>query len=181
MKKIDLYLQKKRLQKTQPYISSETSVLDIGSSNGEIFNFYKDKGINLNGIGVDPNLHEDIDLEGYSLIKDYFPSVKIKGKFNVITALAVMEHIPQDIMPSFIQACKKNLSENGRVIITVPHPFIDVILYFLKSLRLIDGMETEQHYGLKIKTMKKLFIENGFKLEKHKYFQFGLNNLLVFK
>jgi 2-polyprenyl-3-methyl-5-hydroxy-6-metoxy-1,4-benzoquinol methylase len=181
MKKIDLYLQKKRLQKTEPYISSKTSVLDIGSNNGDLFQFYKDKGININGIGVDPNIQEDKDVDGYSLVKDYFPSAKINGKFNVITALAVMEHIPEDNIPSFIQSFKNSLLEDGRVIITVPHPLVDVILYFLKLFRLIEGMETEQHYGLKIKTMKKLFSENGFKLEKHKYFQFGLNNLFVFK
>lgn len=181
MKKIDLYLQKKRLQKTQPYITESTSILDVGSNNGDLFTFYKLQGINLSGVGIDPNMREEKEVDGYILVKDYFPSEKVNEKFDIITILAVIEHIPEDIMPDFLKACKNSLNEGGRVIITVPHPLVDVILFFLKLFRLIEGMETEQHYGLKIKTMKKLFRENGFILEKHKYFQLGLNNLFVFR
>lgn len=114
-------------------------------------------------------------------MRDYFPSPKVTGTFDVITILAVIEHIPESHMDTFIQACKGSLNEGGVIIITVPHPFVDVILHVLGWLKLIDGMETDQHYGLKISTMKELFHKNGLQLVRHRYFQFGLNNLFIFK
>ena len=181
MKKIDLYLQDKRLQKTEPYITKGKSVLDIGSNNGDLFHYYKKKGIQIQGVGIDPNCIEEKQTETFSLVRDYFPSPKVTGKFDVITILAVIEHIPESQMNTFIQACKESLREDGVIIITVPHPFVDGILHVLGWLRLIDGMETDQHYGLKISTMKKLFQQNGLQLVRHRYFQFGLNNLFIFK
>ena len=181
MKKIDLYLQNKRLQKTEPYISSGKTVLDIGSNNGDLFTYYIKKGIQIQGIGIDPNCIEEKQHETFSLVRDYFPSLKVTGKFDVITILAVIEHIPEKEMGTFIQACKDSLNEGGVIIITVPHPFVDIILHVLGWLKLIDGMETDQHYGLKISTMKKLFQQNGLQLLRHTYFQFGLNNLFIFK
>jgi hypothetical protein len=66
-------------------------------------------------------------------------------------------------------------------VITVPSPLVDPILDVLRALRVLDGMETEQHYGFKPSETKRLFGDAGFVLEKHEKFELGLNELFVFR
>jgi len=180
MKKIDIFLQRERIKTTIPYIQNGMSVLDIGCSNGELFELYREKDIEISGIGLDPDIESDIIKKNYQLIKDSFPSSKVSGTFDVITALAVLEHISDEKIDEFIYSCKKHLKANGKVIITVPHPFVDTILKVLIFLKIIDGMEAEQHHGFDIQRVAGLFEKCGFNLLKHKRFQFGMNNLFVF-
>lgn len=163
-----------------PYIQKGMSVLDIGCSNGELFELYREKDIEISGIGLDPDIESDVIKKNYQLIKDSFPSLKVSGMFDVITALAVLEHIPDDKIDEFINSCKKKLKTNGKIIITVPHPFVDTILKVLIFFKIIDGMEAEQHHGFDIQRISGLFEKCGFKLIMHKRFQLGLNNLFVF-
>lgn len=163
-----------------PYINNGMSVLDIGCSNGELFQNLISEGLNFKGVGVDPDIKEDLFYENYKLFKDVFPSGKISGKFDIITALAVLEHIPENEINLFIESCKNCLNDEGKIILTVPHQFVDKILKVLESIKIIDGMETGQHYGFDSSKTVMFFSRNGLKLIKHKYFQLGLNNLFVF-
>ncbi|MCJ7826165.1 hypothetical protein MUP56_00945, partial [Patescibacteria group bacterium] len=74
-----------------------------------------------------------------------------------------------------------HLNSQGILIITVPSSRADKILSILLSLHLIDGMALEDHFGLNVKTVVSTFTSCGFELVHHKYFQFGLNNLFIFK
>lgn len=154
--------------------------MDLGCGEGALFKLCEKKGIEFFGIGIDSSLQGDIIKNNYTLLKDSFPSSRIKNKFDIITVLAVFEHIPENEIEQFVLSCKERLNSGGKIILTIPHPFVDFLLQILKFLRLIDGMELQQHHKYDIKRTIGLFERKGFKLLQHKTFQFGLNNLFVF-
>ena len=101
--------------------------------------------------------------------------------FDAITLLAVLEHIPESEMAAFSKALGDKLAPGGFLVITVPGPAVDHILAALKTLRLIDGMSLEEHHGFKTEQTPAIFEAVGLSLVTHRRFQFGLNNLFVFK
>jgi hypothetical protein len=111
-----------------------------------------------------------------------FPNDSISGSsFNIITALAVLEHIPKEQLETFVDNCYRHLEPGGLMVLTVPSKEVDYILNVLISLRILHGMEVEQHYGYDTGRTVPLFTSKGFELVKHKKFQLGLNNLFVFR
>jgi SAM-dependent methyltransferase len=180
MKALDKYLQRVRINKAKKYIKKGDSVLDIGSVDGIMFE--KWEGYISHGVGVDPTLKETIKTDFYQLYPGYFPNACPKGiKFNAITLLAVLEHIPTSEQKSLAENCHQYLKEGGRLIITVPSPQVDQILEILLKLKLIEGMSLEEHYGYKPEDTEQIFSSPMFKLLKKEKFQLGLNNLFVFE
>jgi 2-polyprenyl-3-methyl-5-hydroxy-6-metoxy-1,4-benzoquinol methylase len=194
MKTIDRILQKWRMSKALQHIPAGSRLLDIGCFDGSFFVY---AGNRLNsGLGIDPLLIEDTVAEreartlsiethrdSITLVKGFFPKDIPAGteKFDVITALAVFEHIPEEMLQDFVAACHSWLNDKGLVILTVPSPFVDKILVVLSKLRLIDGMSLEEHHELPVEGICNLYTNNAFTLLKHSTFQLGLNNLFVFR
>lgn len=181
MKWLDYYLQNQRFKAAARHISPGSNILDIGSNRGEFFLFLKKK--NIKGTGIDPEAPELSSHlpEGVSLISGNFPSEKLKDKkYDYITALAVFEHIPDEHQQVFLESCHRYLTENGRMIITVPSPLVDHIIHLLRFLKIVDAMSIEQHHGFLPKQVVPLFQKAGFKLLLARKFELGLNNLFVF-
>lgn len=183
MKYLDRFLRDWRINKCCSYIRNNDKVLDIGCLDGTLFKVLEHKGIN-NSIGLDPLLKKKIVTNNYTLLPGKFPEGLNKTnnkQFDAIVLLAVLEHIPRIAQQQLNSEFKTLLNPLGRIIITVPSPFVDYILYVLNKLKLIDGMSVEEHYGFKVAEVPELFNKNDFKLIKHKKFQLGLNNLFVFE
>jgi hypothetical protein len=180
MKFLDKYLQNVRIKKAQKYIRKNDIVLDIGSADGVMFE--KWKGFIKAGFGIDPILSAEVKTDFYSLIPGFFPyDCPSDQSYDVITMLAVLEHIPTNQQITLEEHCFNRLNKNGRVIITVPSPRVDIILNLLKKLRLIDGMSLDEHFGFRPEHTTQLFTEKHFKIIDKKKFQFSLNNLFVFE
>lgn len=181
MKFLDRFLRDWRIKMTTPYIRANDSVLDIGCFDASLFKKLKTKPI-AQSIGIDPLLVESIQMDNYILLPGKFPDDLPSDKtFDSITMLAVLEHIPKAEQNQLKDNCYTYLNTKGRIIITVPSPFVDHILWVLSKLRLIDGMSLEEHYGFKVADVPLIFNSKQFKLIKHKRFQLGLNNLFVFE
>ena len=135
------------------------------------------------GIGIDPFLDNIIKTDRYILLPGYFPdALKKEEKFDAITMLAVIEHIPKKKLSELANIITKYLHQAGKLIITVPSPKVDHIIDLLMFLKILDGMDVDAHYGYDYTETEKIFTENGFlKLIKHQKFQLGLNNLFVFE
>jgi SAM-dependent methyltransferase len=119
---------------------------------------------------------------GATLVRGSFPDdLPDCAPFDVITMLAVLEHVPRDRQQAFASACAKYLRPGGRLVITVPSPRVDAILSVLKTLRLVDGMSLEEHYGFDPDATPSIFASHGFDAVERRRFQFGLNNLFVFR
>ncbi len=166
---------------TLPYIKANDTVLDIGCFDNSLLEKLKSKPINFS-FGLDPLLESSVITENYKLLPGRFPeNLPEEVTFNCIAMLAVLEHIPTQEQHKLSVDYYKHLKPKGRVIITVPSPFVDYILLVLSKLRLIDGMSLEEHYGFKIEDVPIIFNKEHFKLINHKRFQLGLNNLFVFE
>lgn len=181
MKFLDRFLRDWRIMTAIPYVRANDKVLDIGCFDATMFTKLSAKPIK-DSIGIDPLLKKVVKAENYTLLSGTFPEDLPKtNTFNCITMLAVLEHIPKEDQLKLSKDCFNYLEPSGRVIITVPSPLVDHILWVLSKLRLIDGMSLEEHYGFKVEDVPLIFNSKQFKLIKHKRFQLGLNNLFVFE
>jgi SAM-dependent methyltransferase len=176
MRGFDRLLQNWRARKARPWIAAGAQVLDIGCHQGE---FLASLGDRIGpSVGLDP-LTEPQETPRYRLVRDLFraPTPFADASFDAIVMLATLEHIV-DKEP-LARECWRLMRPGGRVIITVPSGFVDVIVHLLCKVRLADGMSLEEHHGYDPRTTPQVFGRFGFALEKWRRFQLGLNHLFV--
>jgi SAM-dependent methyltransferase len=180
MKPLDRLLQRWRISKARPFIAPGSRVLDIGCADGELFRRIPEVA---EGVGVDPDLPAAAPSSPRAIfLRGLFPQVLPDDRpFDVITLLAVLEHVPPDHQRGLALDCARHLKDGGHLVITVPSPFVDSILSALRFFRLIHGMALEQHYGYDPGQTAALFSVGGLEVIKVARFQLGLNNLFVFR
>jgi predicted SAM-dependent methyltransferase len=100
---------------------------------------------------------------------------------DVVTLLAVLEHLPPPEQASLAENCYDVLKPGGRIVVTVPSARVDDLLHVLAKLRLVDGMSMHEHYGFNAADTLRVFAEPRFKVVEYRKFQLGLNNLFVFE
>ena len=180
MKWLDYVIRDWRIRKALPHLTEAKVILDIGCGDGELCRILSKRGIV--GVGIDACVNETFEALGFEMISGSFPDALPNEKsFDAISMLAVLEHISEGQKLAFIKACHERLSTDGVVVLTVPSPKVDVLLIVLRFLRLVDGMAFEEHHGFNPAQVEPLFESVGFNLLAHKTFQFGLNNLFIFK
>jgi 2-polyprenyl-3-methyl-5-hydroxy-6-metoxy-1,4-benzoquinol methylase len=180
MKALDRALQGIRVRKVRPYIRAGARVLDIGCADGVLS---REAGPLNRYVGIDPDAPAAASSANVRFIRDTFPTSQLgpADLFDVITATAVLEHVPRDAQAGFAKACARHVEPGGYLAITVPAPVVDSILALLKSASILDGMKDEQHYGFDPDATPRVFEPHGFRLERHSRFELGLNHLFVFK
>lgn len=177
-KPLDEMLEFLRFTKVEPYIPQAATLLDIGAGDG---NFLRYLDGHLQGaVGVDSHLKQTVEFEMCYLVPGFFPyDFKANSTFDVITMMAVAEHIPMDVFSDVAKACWKYLKPEGQVIITVQHPRVEGFLDLLKALRIVEGFSMHEHYGFDPECLPRIF--NRWKLIKKERWGFGCNNLFIFK
>lgn len=180
MKYIDRVLQKWRIKKAAAFIKPGDCVLDIGSADGALFRLVGKLGPS---VGIEPHLETD-QMEpcpGIRVYRGHFPAaLPVPMTFDVITFLAVLEHIPPREQIILAGKCMSHLRPGGRVIVTVPSQAVDHVLAILKLIGAIEGMSLHQHYGFKASQTPGIFLPCGYRMIARRRFQLGLNNLFVF-
>ena len=176
----DKYLQAKRIDQARRFLSPGDRVLDIGSADGALFRTLDNLGSEC--LGIDPTLCEPVEGKNFQLLPGFFPQdMPPVGPFDAITMLAILEHYPEVGHTVLAEECGKLLRPGGRLIITVPSPHVDAILYVLKMMNLVHGMSLEEHYGYQVEKTCKIFGCPIFRFICRRKFQFGCNNLFVFE
>lgn len=178
MKTLDRFLQQWRVRKVAPFVRVGDRLLDIGCHDRTLIN--EVLGRIASATGVDSHV-EPLEDDKVRLLRGKFPDDFDfdHDAFDCISLLAVLEHV-QD--PKLLaRQCCRVLSPGGRVVLTVPHPFVDRILELLMLLRLVDGMAAEEHHGFDVKQTIPIFENAGLTLRAHRRFQLGLNQLFVFE
>lgn len=183
MKLLDKFIRDWRIKvalNNQPH--SMENVFDIGCDEGYLLTKISTKIERYDG--VDPRLNADIISECFELKTGFFPSVvgehQMQGRYDAIFALAVFEHFSENDIRQSATVISRMLAPKGRLIITVPHPFVDKILDVLMFFRLVEGQALEEHHGFDPEELLIYFSET-LKLVKRERFQFGLNNIFIFK
>lgn len=180
MTTLDKLLQKWRASKVAPYLSRQARVLDIGCGDGSLFRQFT--GRFREGIGIDPGLRRSVDDGSCRLIAGSFPgALRDSRPFDVITLLAVLEHVPPPEQAKLAGDIADRLKNGGHLVVTVPSPLVDPILNALRTLGLVHGMSLEQHYGFRTEQTPHIFGSKGLRLVRQRRFQLGLNNLFVFQ
>jgi SAM-dependent methyltransferase len=179
VKFLDRYLRDVRIAKARRFVNQGDVVVDVGCADGAMFERWA--GTIEYGYGVDPTLGEKKETGGYVLYPGVFPDDLPDVTCDVITMLAVLEHIPEDRQAETAAACHRVLNPGGRVVITVPSPKVDTILGALGRLRAVEGMSLEEHYGFDPAQTPRVFGPPDFRPVERRRFQLGLNNLFVFE
>ncbi|MGQ9847332.1 MAG: class I SAM-dependent methyltransferase [Bacteroidales bacterium] len=174
-------LRKMRINKVLPIIKKfkNPKLLDIGC--GRKAELLKSvEPYILKGVGIDFKAlpFETPKIKTIKMfLNDILPFEK--SAFDIVTMLAVLEHISDPI--PLAREINRVLCWDGILILTVPSKASKPILEFLSyKLNIVDQEEIRDH---KIyydrKDIEELFASAGFKLQSHKYFQFGMNNFCI--
>lgn len=177
---LETILREIRFYVTSKYIPQNSTVADFGCGfNGELLNKLskKIKG----GTGYDISVNK---TQKYSNIKLFKADINKRitrdnFKFDCITTLAVLEHVSDP--DSYIKNIATKLKPRGLLIITTPHKRSKSLLEILSlKLGLVSKDEILDHKNYFTEsTLKKIIIQNKFKLVELKTFEFGLNILCV--
>ncbi|MBI4580965.1 MAG: class I SAM-dependent methyltransferase [Planctomycetes bacterium] len=177
MRRLDEILRGWRIAKARPYIRPGDRLLDVGCHDGHLIRQLR--GRIGAAVGVDPEAQPG-PADGARFIRaEFLGAADLQdGQFDCVTLLAVLEHARDP--EALARECHRVLRTERRVLLTVPSPRVDAILWVLQGLRLIDGIYTDQHHGFDVEQTAAIFARAGFDLLTRQRFQFGLNNLLVF-
>jgi SAM-dependent methyltransferase len=178
MRVFDRVLQRWRARVARRWVRPGANVLDIGCHQGE---FLHQLGDAIGpSVGMDP-LATPPGGPHYQLVPQAFrePLPFADATFDAVVMLATLEHIT-DKAP-LARECYRLLRPAGRVILTVPSPWVDLAVMLLCRLRLADGMSLDEHHGFDPRATGPLFAQHGFTLECWRRFQLGLNHLFIFR
>lgn len=174
MTPLDRALQRVRERVAMRHIPRGARLLDVGCADGSLLRAVASRvnegvGIDVRAPIGDPRLH-----------RGRFPDdLHVEGPFDVITMLAVFEHLSETDRVRAVDACRLLLRPGGRVVVTVPAPVVDHIIDVLRAVRVLHGMDIEAHHGYRPQDTPRHFA--GFALRTHERFELGLNHLYVFE
>ncbi|HPK53250.1 MAG TPA: class I SAM-dependent methyltransferase [Smithellaceae bacterium] len=101
--------------------------------------------------------------------------------FDVVTMLAVLEHLAAPVV--LLKEIQRILKKEGRLVLTVPgkaaRPVLEFLAYRLKIISAGEIREHKKYYDRA--ELEELFSQCGMVIERHEYFQFGMNNFCIVK
>jgi SAM-dependent methyltransferase len=134
--------------------------------------------------GLDPALRGNLIANENMVLKrfDIEENIKLPFQddfFDVVTMLAVFEHIDPDMLVDVLEEIKRVLKKDGRFILTTPSPRSDKLLGLMTKLGLVSQEEINEHKTTYNNVSIARFLDRaGFKRKNMKfgYFEFFLNN-----
>lgn len=178
MRAIDRLLQRWRIREAVPFVHAGDRVLDVGCFDGALIDCVLPR-ISA-AVGVDP-LATPTQNGKVTILRGTFPGdTPLAGEsFDCITMLAILEHVEDPI--ALGDACARLLKPGGRLVLTVPHPFVDYIVHALVWVGASDPADLEGHHGFDVNQTEQIFVDAGFRLVVQRTFELGLNRLYVFE
>lgn len=177
------YLRDERLARIADYVVGE--VADIGCGPAMSYERNRDKIARYVGVDRDERLLEETgkqypDARFFTrdLDKD---ELDLPGKFDSIIMAAVIEHI-FNLKHLFLEA-KKHLKPGGTIVVTTPTIFGNDVVHRLGTfLGIFSQHAADDHIVVfNRKRLEILAREFGLDLERYERFEFGCNQLAVFR
>lgn len=160
-----------------PHVPPDAKVLDVGCGRAAAFLRAIAPRIQQ-GVGVDFKVKE-MQLENIQTVQlklaDQLPFAD--ASFDVVTMLAVLEHIEQE--KPILREIHRVLRPGGKLVLTVPSVWSQPVLEFLSyRLKIVDEAEIRDHkrYYNRRKLKQVLISETQFSSFDHRYFQLWMNN-----
>lgn len=178
MRAVDRLLRRWRIARAVDWVRAGDRLLDVGCFDRSLIDLVGERiesAVGIDGV-AEPSNEGRVRIERGFFPKDLEAEPE---SFDCITALAVLEHVHEP--GEFAEACHRLLAPGGRVVLTVPHPFVDKIVDALIFLRLADGMDIDEHHGFDVDETAPIFEGAGFHAVAATAFQLGLNRLFVFE
>ncbi|MFC1696814.1 class I SAM-dependent methyltransferase [Nanoarchaeota archaeon] len=181
---LEKFLAKERMKIANRFILPrfrKGKILDIGCGSIPLFLLNTKFGEKY---GIDPHVKEiknikemqvnnNLNLIRFDIEKESKLPFK-ENNFDVITMLAVFEHINPDKLIDVLKEVRKVLKLGGRFILTTPCTWTDKLLRFMVKLRLVSSEEMKDHKGAyNHKMIKSYLVKAGFKENKIKSFSFA--------
>jgi len=113
MKALDRLLQRWRIAVAAPWMPSGARVLDVGCADGALFDLLR--GRIAGGVGIDPDAPTTRTREGIRLVRGLFPADAPDERFDAITMLAVVEHLPASAHAAVGRTAARLLGAGGRL------------------------------------------------------------------
>jgi SAM-dependent methyltransferase len=180
LRPLDRFLRSWRIRKAGPFIRTRSRVLDVGCYDGALFSRFADRI--ERGVGVDPALMGSGRRGRFDFVADTFPTDRLGDeRFDVVTLLAVLEHVDASVLPAWRDACVQHLTPGGLIVATVPSPRVDDLLHVFGRLHLIAGMAVHEHHGFDPTDVPRLFAGSAMDPVVVEPFELGFNNLFVFR
>lgn len=162
-------LEEERLNMVVPYI--EGNLLDIGAGQNTLVKMYG------NGIGVDVFDWGDGALVIEDTSKLPFPD----HSFHTVTIIAALNHIPN--RKSVLHEVRRVIKQDGQLIITMIDPVLGGIghaIWWYSEDKARGGMIEGEVGGIWTHDLVLMCSEEGFSLQIHRKFLYGLNNFYLF-
>lgn len=144
---LENYLAKKRAKKADSLIldnQRKGRILDIGCGSYPYFlaktNFKEKFGIDpsVGNVGNEKIILKKIKVDESKLSFD-------KDYFDVVTMLAVIEHIEFEKLPAVLEEINRVLKKRGILIITTPAHWTETLLHLMGKVGLISAEEINEH------------------------------------
>ena len=184
---LEKLLSKKRMATANMLIGQTTAnrekILDIGCGVTPLFLIntrFQEK------FGVDPSVDISFQAQNLTLIKFDIENEPVlpfsDNNFDVVTMLAVFEHIEQHQLPQALREIRRVLKPGGIFILTTPCPWADKLLRGLAFFNIVSQEGMNEHKGAyNHKDLAKYLSQGGFDRKKMRfgYFELFLNSWAV--
>ncbi|MEI6142865.1 MAG: class I SAM-dependent methyltransferase [Mariniphaga sp.] len=138
----------------------ESLVVEVGSNDGYLLQYFKEKNINVLGIEPSANTAEVAIGKGIENIVDFFGSTlaeeKLKGRADLILGNNVLAHVP--VINDFIKGVRIALKPNGVCTFEFPH------LCKLIEFNQFDTIYHEHFSYFSLTTVKAIFEFEGLEI-----------------
>jgi len=144
---LDMFICRWRSRIARRFVRPGDRVLDFGCGHQALFLRSVQKDLKL-GIGLDYDADAGRPADNLEIRKFHFKDrLEFPDEtFDVVSILAVLEHIPLDQVDRLIAEFRRVLRPGGRVLITTPTPAAKPVLDFLAfRLHLISEPEIADH------------------------------------
>jgi 2-polyprenyl-3-methyl-5-hydroxy-6-metoxy-1,4-benzoquinol methylase len=118
----------------RPYVEmlrGREPVLDCGCGRGELLELLRDAGIEASGIDLDEGMLAEARRLGLDVVAGDAVQALAQapaGSIGAVTAMQVIEHLPERVLKEFLGAARQALRAGGRLIVETVNPHSVVAL-----------------------------------------------------
>ena len=170
-----------RANRLIPFHLRNGSILDIGCGSSPYFlahTSFKQK-FAVDQVPVNPMPVREHEIQWYQIDLNTTPKLPFEDHFfNVITLLAVVEHLDPSSLAFLLKETYRKLKHGGLVIITTPAAWSAGILDLMARISLVSAEEIKEHtFAYTLPLLGWYFGQAGFEMNKIKfgYFELMLN------